>query len=369
MVRWIGPLVLTTALAGCTDRVLIDDVLDAALAPDAPVAPPILDSAEGEQPGRWNPNACNTIPKHAHFKPEAADLMILLDRSSTMQGSFAGSYSKLGAIESVLTDAINTYQKYIKLGLAEFPDPACGRLTCCPAKQPVEPGYNAALIFDDLECYDPQSCLSSSGDSPSHYALAAVQNYHFVNDPQAKYVLLIAASEPSCGGESPDDACNAANVAANTLGNIEIPVVVLTVGYQPSDKSCLVKVSKGGNKISMPTGAKRLYTPPNITDLKDNVSTLFAAVAQSNCTLSTGPTDYVPDDAPITVKLGSSTLSQADCGASSGWCFPSPASRNEIKLLGSTCDQYLQQAPTFPDVTVDYSCSTCPDSGSFCFFW
>jgi hypothetical protein len=375
MVRCARSLILVATLAGCTERIQIHDVWDAAPdapnAPDAADAPPtaILDTAQGELPGRSGPDACQTFPKHALFRSELADLMILVDRSSNMQANFPGSYSRLNAVQSVLTDLINTYQKSIKFGFAQFPDPGCGgRSTCCAAKWPTaEPGYSTELIFDALQCDEPQTCLSPSADSPSHDALAVVQSYRFLRDYQRKYVLLIAASEPSCSGEdSSEEACGQATGVANSLGGSDIPVVVLTVGYQPDQKSsCLVKVSKAGTKTDMPSGALRLYTPSTSSNLKDNLSTLFAAIGRNCCTLDS---DYVPDDASLTIKLGNNIVPRADCSASSGWCYPDAASRNQIRFLGSTCDQYLQTSPP-GDIWAEYSCSTCSDSGSFCYYW
>jgi hypothetical protein len=298
--------------------------------------------------------------------------MILLDRSSNMQGAFAGtSTSKTLAVQNALANTIETYQGRVKFGFGQFPDPDtkstnCAHSSaCCVAKQPpVLPQYNALdAILAALQCNDPQACLSASSDSPSNAALAAVKYYQFSSPDQ--YVLLIASGEPSCGPDgSSDDACRAAVNGATSLGNMGISVVVLSVGDEPDPRySCLVSVSKVGNKKGMPGNTLRFYAPTSVSSLKDNLSSLFAATARSSCTLNTS--DDVPDDATLQVKLGySTTVPQADCSASYGWCFaPNIAFHNQIMLLGSACDQYLAMPPA-TDILAAYTCSTCSESGT-----
>lgn len=379
MARQATRLVLAAALAGCTDRVVIDDVWDASPpTPDAEADRPAAPDAEADRAPtsysdvdrpRWNDDAgCRTSTRKVSFRPQAADLMILLDRSSTMQGSFAGSSSKSTAVRTALTDTINTYQAHIKFGLVEFPDRSCGHYGCCVARQPaVVPQYGAlSWISEALQCNDSQGpgsgCLSQSPDSPSHAALAAIPKYQSSWDDG--YVLLIAGSEPSCSmdGTTSEDACSGAINAATALGNTGVPVVVL--GLNGQAESCLVAVSKAGNKTAMPGTALRLYTPTSATTLKDNLSSLFAAIARASCTASSE--SWVPDDAALTVTLNDHKIPQADCSASYGWCFaPGAPFHNEIMLLGSSCDEYLK-LPEAIDIPAGYACSSCSDSGFSC---
>jgi hypothetical protein len=364
MVRWPTCLVLAAAFGGCTDRVVIDDVWDASEpAPDVAPERPAIPDAEPDQGPRGRFDSGCLVTRPVWFRSQAADLMMFLDRSSNMQGNFAGSYSKMTAIQSALYDTIGAYQSHIKFGFAQFPDPgnACAHSSCCVGKQPpVQPQYNALkAILDALKCNDSQDCLASTADSPSHEALSAVQRGGYFSSPpgQSQYVLLIAAAEPSCGR---DDFCPTAVSAATTLGNMDIPVVVLTVGYQPDpNTSCLVRISKVGNRTGI---AGSLYAPTSTTSLKENLSTLFGAIARSSCTLAT--TDPIPEGAELSVTLGNTAVPQTDCNASSGWCFaPNVAFHGEVMLLGSTCDQYLQM-PQASDIRAVYYCDACSDSGS-----
>jgi hypothetical protein len=371
MLRWPTCLVLAAALGGCTDRVVIDDVWDASEpAPDAAPERPAIPDAEADQWPRGRFDAgCSTIQRSVLFWSQEADLIILLDRSSNMQGSFSGSYSKMSALQSALSDTIGVYQSHVRFGFAEFPDPGnkCAHSACCvfDREPPVQPQYNAlTAILGALKCSDPQDCLASTPDSPSNFALEAVQRYSSSSSSsrwgQSQYVLLIAAAEPSCGR---DDVCPAAVNAATVLGNMDIPVVVLAVGYQPDpNTSCLARISTRGSKDGMPGASGRLYAPTSTTALKENLSTLFGAIARASCTLAA---DQVPEGAELWVTLGNTTVPQAaDCNASSGWCFPpNVAFHNEIMLLGSTCDQYLQM-PEASDIRAGYYCDTCSDAGA-----
>jgi hypothetical protein len=364
MFRHAACLGLLVALGGCTDRILLRDVWDAALPePDVGVdrAPvPIVDAE------------CR-FSQRLSFKSQAAQLLILLDRSSAMQAAFYGSSSRAAAVQSVLLKHMEDHQSHIKLGWEEFPDldsrfSSCYRTSCC-AGSVVAPQYYGLRYLQNygyLECSDP-ACLSGSSDSPSHKALGQARDY-FKQDKSKdddRYALLITASEPSCSGDAgPSDACPAATEAATELVvNLEIPLAIVTVGYQPSGSSCLVSLSNLRSKVGIPGDLSSLTPATSLQMLDDAVSHLFDEIAKTTCTITT--TDPVPKDANLSVWLRYNTqVPKVECSASDGWCFPG-AGRNQIMLLGSYCDQYLDMPPASThdqfDVYVEYpSCTPQP---------
>ena len=358
---WVGLLV---ALGGCTEQVVLHDVVDADVADGAP---PAVDSGENRDRYRWEMDAgCSSFP--ITLLPQSAQLMILLDRSSAMQGDFPGSSSRQSAVQDALLASIDTYQSRIKFGFEEFPgDPGrksnnCMHQSCCAGAVSVPPGLNQGpLMSGALQCSEQQVCQFSSSDSPSYDALSKVRDYYRSRsgfDTDDRYVLLVTASDPSCSSESGTmDSCGMATNAATDLGNMGVTVVVFSVGYQPDSnpKSCLSSLSKvGSSNATMPGNAPRLYAPTSFATLSKDISDLFDAIAKANCTFSTnnpGPEGVLPK-----VWVG---FTQVQQGGPDGWSFNDPG-HTQIALSGSACDLYLSQVGA--KVTV-YWCSTCSSPG------
>ncbi len=358
MLRRIACVGLLVTLGGCRDTVLLHDGMDAAVEPII-VVPDAGSPPDEKVP--WQDPGCSEIWKTPRFSPQLHEIIIALDRSSSMQASFPGSSSRQSAVQTALNESIGTYQSRVRFGIALFPGDAnggsggCYHNSCC-AGQPSWPSINAQnYISGYLLCSEQQGCLTDSSDSPSHKALDQIRDfieYRFDRgwiDPGMQSVLLITASEPSCGGENGNgDPCPAKTAAAQ-LANLDIPIVIVTVGYDPRTKqdSCLVQLSK----IGAP-GPDRLNTPSSASALKDTLASLFKAAAKKSCTFTTY--EVIPDFATPTVTLNSSTIIPKD--GPEGWSFDGP-DRSRIKLSDKACDQFAD-SPT-ATITVSYTCSTC----------
>jgi hypothetical protein len=300
--------------------------------------------------------------------------MVVLDRSSTMQAGFSGSGSRQLAVQTALNDTIATFQGRVKFGLELFPGDANGRAggcahsSCCAGAITVEPLISAqTAISPYLLCSDQQGCQSGSSDSPSNKALEQVQTFYSnrsksgwgdMSQPST-YVLLITASEPACSSDPTNAETCRAKTPATSLANLNIPVVVLTVGYDPSNNpnSCLVQLSNLGSVALMPNNTWRLNTPPSYSYLRDTLFALFAAIARKSCTFTT--TDVIPDYATPTVTVGSVPVTKDD---PDGWAYDS-VNHSQITLSGKSCDQYLFNSPG-TTVSVSYTCSTCAGPGA-----
>jgi hypothetical protein len=344
MLRRAACVGLLLALGGCKETVVLQDVW-------ADAAASVFDSGGG---GHDRSPRADSDPGCAGFATamvsQSPQIMILLDRSSNMEGYFPGGTTKQAAVQNALLDAIDTYQSHIKFGFESFPGDSgsknntCVHPTCCAGKVSVDPGVNQKpLIASSMSCTD-QQCPSASYDSPSYDALSKIHEYYPMYDYDDRYVLLVTASEPSCSWEgSTTDLCSTAKAAATELVNDGVPVVVLSIGYQPdtssNSKSCLFSLSNvggGGNANGgMPANTSRLYSPTTVSALKQNLSDLFSAMAKKSCTFSTSSS--VPDGATPKVWVGSESIA---AGGADGWAFNGLA-RSQIILSGAACTKYL----------------------------
>ncbi len=358
MVRRAALIGLSLGLAACTEQVVLYDVGDAG-SPDLGAG----------KDGKWAPDAtCGLIWKTLTYSPQAADVMVVLDRSASMQKPFAGT-TREAAAQSALVNAIGMYQKRIKFGFEQFPaadtDPSCQPGACCAEPVSIDPTLsNGAAMSSGIWCSDPHggACSFTTTDSPSHAALDRVREYYkssYSTDDQ--YVLLVTSSDPSCAAES-DMACADARNAASDLGNAGVHLYVLSVGYQPDQGSCLYQVSQIGSS-SLPPHTKPLYPANDAYDLTTALSDIFSAVARSACFMTS---DYQPPSPALTVYAGSSVpVPQVSGSSQDGWFFSDPR-RISITFSGSACDDWVKSQLTRPDVS--YSCSSC-DGPNACSNW
>jgi len=357
MLRRIACVGLLVTLAGCSDTVLLyDGVVDAA-APAVPDA-----GGQHDESTPWHDPNCTEILQPANFFALGQEIIIVLDRSAPMQAAFPGASSKQSAVQQALYDTIGAVQSRVRFGLELFPGDAnggsgsCYHNTCCAGDFAVYPEtYALSDIGGYLLCSDQAACSSESTDSPAHKALEQVlrfvSNRFRWSDPrvQSSYVLLITGTEPSCASEAGNgDTCPAKAVAAQ-LNNYDVPIVVVTVGYDPKSNpssSCLVQLSKSGSP-----SPDRLNTPSSYSALKDTLTGLFKSAAKKSCTFMTY--DIIPDFADLNVSMGGPPLPK---DGPEGWSFDG-SDRNRIKLGDKACDQFIGSANR--TVTVSYQCFTC----------
>ncbi len=220
-----------------------------------------------------------------------------------------------------------------------------------------------------IECSDPHgapSCPSSGSDSPSYQALATARDYYKDKKNSSsygnRYVLLVTSSEPSCASES-HDVCSIAIGAAGDLGTLGVPIVVLSVGYQPAPGSCLSKLSSTPSAIHLPYNTSSLYTPSDTGDLASALAELFSAVARTSCTMTSSS---IPPNTQLTVHIDGESIPEVDGSNPNGWSY-SNFNNTSITLYGSACDDWVKSQALAPEI--GYSCSPCGGPNACSTLW
>jgi hypothetical protein len=351
MFQCAGAIGLALALAGCTHTLVLNDVPDAGAA-DA-VAP---SDTLAVSDATCNPGTI-TLP----VKPQPAQLLILLDRSSNMQKAFDGT-TREAAVQDALVSEMDAFRGKIKFGFEQFPvDPAvsqCPQNSCCADQvNIIDPGLtNYTSLQNSIQCKDPlnNTCSVASADSPSDAALAWARDYYSAEkfNTDVLNVLLVTSSEPSCAGMSQ---CHDALSAANDLGNANVSIFVLSVDYQPEPwSSCLSRIARAASSHD----STSLFTANSSSGIITTLYTIFAQVARAACTLNAS---FPPGpSAHLQVSIGSESVSQATDwrNNSSGWsAIPD---KSIITLYGSDCDNYLG---SMDNLVVNYTLSDACNPG------
>lgn len=367
MLRRAGLLGLAFTLAGCTEQVLLYDVAQEAGASDRGDAKdaswPTSDAIFCRQPVQYF---------LLNYQSRTPQIMVLLDRSASMQNPFDVG-TRESVVQNALINVIDSYQTRVEFGFEQFPadttESPCQPGTCCAGSVSVSPNVsNLGRMSNSILCTGPHytDCVVASTDSPSYAALANVQEdksfYSTDNPTEDRYILLVTSSEPSCAAEG-HEVCTSALKSATDLGNNGVRIVVLSVGYQPSQaSSCLYEISQTGSKLPLPANTKALYAAESSYELTNALTEFVSAVSRTACTLDF--TTLPPSQAELSVSIGGNyPVLQTDGNTQDGWSFANTTNHTSIRLSGSACEYYMTtQYPIY----IGYTCSPCDGAANAC---
>jgi hypothetical protein len=329
-------------LWGCSERIILEDIWDGGLD---------LGGADAESPRDQNtdlqPSQCLQY-QSIDYRSKGAQLLILLDRSASMQVDFGGK-SRVQAVQAALAPAILRYQKRLKIGFEQFPvvsgapNAEFCQPSCCAEKVMFTTAYDQGeKLTSTIAC---DTCIPPLLDSCSQAALLEASDYYHDTTPSDddRSVLLITSSDPSSGSDK-SEACNIASNATIALGNSWVQLIILSVGYQPDQWSCLSKLTPGYP-----------YTASNIQELNSKVMDIFGTLARTACYLNT---TAIPPTTPLMVSIGDDPVEYSDkVGYYNGWSFAN-FNQTRIVIKGTDCVRFLDSSETAPDVS--YMCTKCP---------
>jgi hypothetical protein len=320
--------------------------------PGAPVAgsgSPVIPTAPTTtlpRSGTGDPNVCEVVQLVAN--PQVPDMMIVLDRSGSMQdgGRWNPSVSAVRKITNQLQDRI-------RFGLALFPEDTSVNIStmttnggfnisfnngasCAPGKIVVPiAAMNAGPIGMLLDTTRP------NGGTPTSETLTKVADEFAVEDPSPdaqqhpKYVLLVTDGAPTCpnggGGEPNQPDIDASNAAVDVLTEKGVKTFVIGYDTNTPGNEMLAQVLDGF--------AQRGGTgDQNHRPVEDEAS-LVAALEQIASTIAT--CSFALDKAPpradyVLVTLDGKQLNLDDAN---GWRM---ADEKTVEIVGDACTTFKQ---------------------------
>jgi hypothetical protein len=309
---------------------------------DAPQAPegPIVPTADSN---------CGTMTSQTKRQP--VDVLLVLDRSSSMEWSIAADCScstattggrgvpggpgatgatggacassascttRWGAVKPAVTTTLSSSSN-VNWGLKFFPSPdnsaTCNETTTMEvAVAPTSASQVAAQVNN----------ATFSLGTPTTAALNAATAYlKTLDDGNKKFILLATDGEPNCGGSPVDinvtDVPGASNAAAAALA---AGFQVYVVGIGPN-LATLTQLAQAG-------GTTDYYPVSSPSDLVNALSSISKLVASCNFKSDQAP----PDENNIAVYVNGQKVAQ---DANNGWTFG--ATTQEIILTGDACAQ------------------------------
>jgi hypothetical protein len=279
--------------------------------------------------------------------PRPADVLILLDRSGTMDTAF-GSGSRYQALAGLLSDLVTTYEGHVRFGLMEMPSrTGCEgqAANCCVSPPTVNLAVgNAAAMSAAISAAAPVG-----GNTPTASALLAAKIYFDQLDDgiDNRAILLATDGVPNCtlSGSLSDGASPTAPACLDALAEVQglvasgVKLVVLSVGAEGTQSAavtgCLDVLAHAGGAALSP-GSPGYYAAADPDQLRGAIEGMFGAVGRPSCLLP------VPPDAKkglIAVYLDGHAIPEVPSDLGDGWCRNCSGNPAAIRITGAYCER------------------------------
>lgn len=279
--------------------------------------------------------------------PTAVDLLIVLDRSASMQDTAAGSAptpldpSKWAEVVPALTDVIDSASDAISWGLKTFPEDgdACAATSVSnridvPIAAATVPVVTAAIA----------ATLPGGNGTPTSAAIRAATSYlAALNDGRPKYLLLVTDGEPSCVGQpgavgiTTDPGASAADTVSAVSAAAQAGFHTFVVGVATSSAravATLNMLATAGLEARRDPNplARRFYLASTKPELVAALQTITGQIGRCSFPLSRP----LPPPGEVIVTVGG-MVAPRDPSRTNGWDYGSPAGET-IDVYGSWCE-------------------------------
>jgi len=272
---------------------------------------------------------------------ESPDIIVALDRSSSMNTMLTSSMSRLDAALAGLYDEVMRYQGSVRFGYVGFPAPASMSCSnggqCCADSNfmfPTTMGYQGFHVAT-TSCDPTTPQCATTADRPTDAALRMCGNAYnmFDTSNRNRFVLLVTDGEPSCG--SRDECSDSQSEIAMLSGNpTQVDTVVIGIGDVGA--SCLQQLALSGAH-HLPN-APYYYHVSTSMDLGAAIDAAVTDLAQTACTIDVYQPPANPDRLGVFIDGALVPHNMYD-----GWEYQGQ-DKSTIRLSSPWCDRLLSAA-------------------------
>jgi hypothetical protein len=275
------------------------------------------------------------------LKRAPADLLVLLDRSASMNDMITGVVgTKWTNVTSAINDTLMATDATLGWGLKIFPSPG-GCMVPDGAEVGIAP-HNFTPVSTAIQPLVP------NGQTPTAAAIAKSVDYlKTLTTSTVKYIVLATDGEPNCGngfgGRISDGAGAIAAVQAAATAGFHTFVVGIATGA--AEELTLNGMAMAGLEPRM--GDPKYYPVASRADLVSTLGLITGVI--TNCIF---PLDKAPPSMnDVTVKVAGTAVPR-DTTHMNGWDLG--AGGKSVQVYGATCDALKANAAA--KVEIVYGC-------------
>jgi hypothetical protein len=281
---------------------------------------------------------CDEVTPIALELPSPPDLLLVVDKSGSMDDNIAGGQQKWAAMRTALNTTLTTNATGINFGLQLYPlNNECAIGAPAPAVSPT----SSTAIASALNGVNPD------GGTPTHTALQSSLAYYQANPVNAagRYVLLATDGEPNCLAPNGDSSVTESIAAVAALKAAGIPTFVVGFGDGVNAGTLQAMAVAGGQA--------QYYAADSPAALALALDAIADQVALPDCSfvLSESP----PDADRLRLYFDATEVSRSSLHTE-GWDYD--AATNSVTVYGGSCSEL--QTGTVGEVRVDYGCESGP---------
>jgi hypothetical protein len=298
--------------------------------------------------------------------PKNADILLVLDRSASMQDPInsSSSTSKWTVVVPTLNNVVNATDTSVLWGMKSFPEGSGSECVAGSVSSNIDvtvAATDAIAVTAAITATTPDGNGTPTGDAIN----AAVAYLKTLTDTNPKYILLATDGEPSCAAIPSSESTTAARpyavTAVTNAKTAGFPTFVIGIGTTNSDTTTLNQLADAGGEV--PAGA----TNPLASHfyLASDMSTLTAALGSITGQISSClfPLKMAPpvlnDSTKVGVYVGAG-MTRIPYDATDGWNY-TDTSDSAVEVQGSWCD--MIQAAGAGAVQIIFGCPSINPPG------
>jgi hypothetical protein len=277
--------------------------------------------------------------------PKNADILLVLDRSASMQDppDSSTTASKWSIVVPTLDAVITSTDTSVLWGMKSFPEGSGSECVAGSVTNAIDVGVaagNAAAVTGAINTTTPAGNGTPTGDAIN----SAVMYLKSLSDSNPKYIVLATDGEPSCAAipssENTSGAKTYAVTAITSAKTAGFPTFVIGIATSDaSDTATLNAMADAGGEV--PASASNPLAPHFY--LANNTATLTASLDSitgqiSSCLFPLSMPPPVPNDSTkLGVYLGAGmTKIPYDSKMANGWAY-TDTNDSAVEVFGSWC--------------------------------